>query len=401
MPWYIALSGSIVIIILGIYKKLNIGLTMLVGAITLGLLDGLGLSEFFIVFLSGLWNSITIMLVISIILLGVLGYILKETGALNEIINNLQSLLSDIRLIAVAMPALIGMLTVPGGAILSAPLCVETGNQLNMPSERQAVINIWFRHVFYFIIPLFPSLILASQLSAINISRYVLHNLPLTIAGVLFGFYFLFRNYSTGTTGISISWQKLLQLLKSVMPLILVMILVVFFNVYFPLANYLPPKDRAQEFARRIKTLILPGIKIPVAFVIIGIMVYKEMLEHTEVIIDLTNIVIDLGVPLIFLLTFIPFLVGMLTGDNSASVAILFPMFLPIIPAGTAASSAYFAYLYASSTSGHIISPAHPCFSLTKEYCKGDTKKIILLTLPLLGVVMLVGFLITLLFGYY
>jgi hypothetical protein len=82
-------------------------------------------------------------------------------------------------------------------------------------------------------------------------------------------------------------------------------------------------------------------------------------------------------------------------------VAILFPMFMPLIPTGAAAYAAYLAYLYASSTSGHIVSPAHPCFSLTKEYCKGDIKKIILLTLPLLAVVMLTGFLITLLFGFH
>ncbi|MDW7739852.1 MAG: DUF401 family protein [Bacillota bacterium] len=411
MPWYIALTGSIIIIILGIYKKLNIGLTMLIGAVSLGLLSSLTAEDFFRVFINGLWNDITIMLVISILLLGVLGHILKETGTLEEIINNLHSLVADIRVIAVAMPALIGMLTVPGGAVLSAPLCVEAGTQLKMPAERQAVINIWFRHVFYFILPIFPSLILASQLSEINIGRYVLHNLPLTTVGVVFGFFFLFRNYSTGTRGLSISWEKTWQLIRSIMPLLFVMVLVVFFNIYFPLAltagiilalaNYLPSQKRFNVFLSRVKTMIIPGIKIPVAFVIIGIMVYKEMLESTAVIIDLTNLVLDKGVPVIILLTFIPFLVGMLTGDNSASVAILFPMFMPLIPTGAAAYAAYLAYLYASSTSGHIVSPAHPCFSLTKEYCKGDIKKIVLLTLPLLAVVMLTGFLITLLFGFH
>jgi len=91
----------------------------------------------------------------------------------------------------------------------------------------------------------------------------------------------------------------------------------------------------------------------------------------------------------------------MLTGDNSASVAILFPMFTPLIPTGGAVYTAYLAFLYASSTAGHIVSPAHQCFSLTKEYYSAEINDIIKLTLPLPGVVMVAAFLFTLIFGYH
>ncbi|MDZ4133926.1 MAG: DUF401 family protein, partial [Dethiobacteria bacterium] len=232
MPWYIALSGSIIVILIGIYKKLNIGITMLLGSTALGLLIGLSPLEFLQVLGNGLWNSITIMLVISILLLGVLGFILKNTGALEEIILNLNALVSDIRIIAVAMPALIGMLTVPGGAILSAPLCAEVGEKLKISPGRQAVINIWFRHVFYFMLPLFPSLILASQLSGVSMGRFVLHNLPLTIIGVVFGFFYLFRGIKSSGNGSSFSWRKGLLLFRSLLPLLLILLLVVFFDIY-------------------------------------------------------------------------------------------------------------------------------------------------------------------------
>ena len=411
MPWYIALSGSIIVILIGIYKKLNIGITMLLGSSALGLLIGLPPLEFLQVVGNGLWNSITIMLVISILLLGILGFILKNTGALEEIILNLNALISDIRIIAVAMPALIGMLTVPGGAILSAPLCAEVGDKLKISPGRQAVINIWFRHVFYFMLPLFPSLILASQLSGVSMSRFVLHNLPLTIIGVVFGFFYLFRGIKSSGKGSSFSWRNGLMLLRSLLPLLLILLLVVFFDIYFPFAllagvavallNYLPGENRISTLISRLRTMIIPGIKLPVALVIAGIMVYKEMLTHTEVIADLTHLVLGMGIPVIFLLLVIPFLIGMLTGDNSASVAILFPMFMPLLPTGGAAYTAYLAFLYASSTAGHIISPAHPCFSLTKEYFKAEIKNVILPMLPMLAVVMAAGFILTISFGYH
>jgi len=409
LPWYIALTGSIIVILLGIYKKINIGLTMILGSAALGLLAGLPPHDFLLVLGSGLWNSITIMLIISILLLGVLGYVLKATGALEEIILNLQSLVADVRIIAVAMPALIGMLTVPGGAILSAPLCAEAGNKLNLPPGRQAVVNIWFRHVLYFMLPLFPSLILASQLSGLPMSRFVLHNLPLTIIGIVFGFYYLFRGYKTESNGFSFSGLRFWLLLKSILPLVIILFLVVFIDLYFPFAllagiiiallNYLPAGNKFTELRRRMKTMIIPGIKIPVALVIAGIMVYKEMLTRSEVIADLTALVLDMGIPVIALIAVIPFLVGMLTGDNSASVAVIFPMFMPLLPQEPLAYGAYLAYLYASSTAGHIISPAHPCFSLTKEFYEVEIKSIIVPTLPMLGVVMAAGLIFTMLFG--
>ncbi len=408
MPWYYSLTVSIIVILIGVYKKLNIGFIMLLGAFTLGLLSGLPFTVIATVFFNGLFNYITIMLVFSIILLGVLGNILKETSALEEAVENLQNLVADIRVISAAMPALIGMLTVPGGAILSAPLCAEAGSKLDLPPHRQAAINIWFRHVLYFMLPLFPSLIIASQISGVPISRFFLINLPLTMIGMISGFYLLFRGYKTSPNSINFSWSRLWMLTRSILPLILIMLLVVIFELYFPLAiaagvilallNYLPAENILATILNRFKTMILPGIKLPVALVIIGIMVYKEMLEESAVLIDMTNVVLGLGIPVLVLIIFIPFLIGMLTGDNSASIAVIFPLFIPLLPVGSPlAYSAYAAYLYTSSTAGHIISPAHPCFALTKEYFKEDIRGIVLPLLPLLLVVMITGLIITLL----
>ncbi|MDY6827002.1 MAG: DUF401 family protein [Bacillota bacterium] len=411
MPWYISLLGSIAVIMICIYKKLNIGLTMIFGAVSLGLLSFITIKDFFAILLTATTNSVTVMLFISILLLGILGQILKETGALQEIIASLTALVADIRIITAILPALVGMLTVPGGAILSAPLCAEAGMKLRLPPDRQAAINIWFRHVFYFALPLFPSLILAAQLSEVNIGRLVLHNLPLVLIGTVFGFYYLFKGFPSQEKGFFISPRATRRLLISLAPLLVVLVLVIIFDLYFPwallagivfaLLNYLPKQNQFSRLIDRIKTMILPGINIPTAFVIVGIMIYKEMLTSTGVISDLTNLVLGLGIPVILLIALISFLVGMLTGDNSASVAILFPMFMPLLPSGSYIYSAYIAFLYAGSTAGHIISPAHPCFSLTKEYYRADMFKIVVLIIPLLAVVIAAGFLITSLFGWF
>lgn len=412
MEWYIALTGSIVIILAGLYMKFNVGATMLAGAVALGLLTGIPAAAFAHVAADGLGNRVTLTLAISVLLLGALGYILKATGALDILIDSLNAMITDLRLITAALPAFISLIAVPGGAILSAPLCGEAAGKLNLSPARQAVINIWFRHVFYLMMPLFPSLILAAELSGAGVGVFVLHNLPLTVIGLAAGYLLLFRGVSnTGRGGVSFSAETLARLFRSISPLLAILILVVFFDLYFPLAllagivvaltSYLPPGQRARALLNRLKTMILPGVKAQVVLVIAGIMVYKEMLLYTEVISELAAQFIALGLPVILLLAIIPFLVGLLTGENSASMAILIPIFMPLLPQSTVAWPAYLAFLYASSSLGHIISPAHPCFSLTKEYFNVDLKSIVRLSAPLIVILMIAAILLTVSFGYY
>ena len=411
MPWYFAFIISVSVIIIGLYKKLNIGLAMIIGAITLGLLSQLSLFSLYQVTAASLLNSVTVMLVLSILQLGILGHILKKTGALEAIIDSLNSMVSDLRAISVAMPMLIGMLTVPGGAILSAPICAQTGENLGLPPEKQAAINIWFRHVLYFMLPLFPSLILASQLSGISLGRFVAHNILITIIGTVLGFKVLFRGYRNVKPSYETNLSRLRELLISISPLLLIFVMVVFLGIYFPLAllsgiilalTYaLPVKFWPKELLSRIKTLLLPGINLALALVIIGIMFFKEMLTSTNVIVEITSLLLMTNIPIIILIIVISFLVGLLVGDNSASIAILFPLFIPLAPEGYYTFSAYMSFVYVCSVTGHMISPAHPCFSLSKEYYRIDMIKIAALIAPLLVVAVTSAFLLTICFGFY
>lgn len=411
MPWYISLPGSVIIIfvLLSFYKKLSIGLIMFLGGITLGVLDGLSLSDLLIVVRASLLNNVTIFLMVSILLLGVLGHVLTATGSFDIMIKSLVVIIADLRLVAASLPMLIGMLTVHGGAILSAPMIKELGARLNLPAQRQASVNLWFRHILYFMLPIYPGLILASELSGINIASFVLHNLHLTIIGFGCAFFYLFRGLpKCGFYGsVSRDRGQALTFLRSLLPVLLVISLVLFLDLFFPLAlslgillallNYLPHQDWQKTIYFRLKTMLLPGIKIKVAFVIVGIMFFKEMLEYTAVVLGFTNLLLSLEVPIIYLIVAVPFLVGVLIGDNFAGVGILFPLFMPLLPKEGTTFVSYLALLYVSSTAGYIISPAHLCFSLTKEYFNVDIKSIVKEIFPLLIIILSVAFITALL----
>jgi hypothetical protein len=59
------------------------------------------------------------------------------------------------------------------------------------------------------------------------------------------------------------------------------------------------------------------------------------------------------------------------TGLNLASVGLTIPIFLHLLPEGTAGLG-YIGLLFVSSKMGYLISPMHLCIALTKEYFKAD-----------------------------
>lgn len=90
------------------------------------------------------------------------------------------------------IPPLIGMFTIPGGAILSAPFVYNIGEDLEMPKVDRAAINLIFRHVAVFALPYNASLLLVSNsLTDINIYKFIMMN-SILVASILITGYLLF-----------------------------------------------------------------------------------------------------------------------------------------------------------------------------------------------------------------
>lgn len=375
---------------------------MLAGALLLLAAGGTGFSSMARTACLTLTDRTTQVLLMSILLLGILGNLLKQTGALQNIIFYLERLLGDQRLLTAALPALLGILTVPGGAVFSAPLVEQAGEKAGLDPGRQAAANLWFRHALYFSYPLFPSVILAAELSGVNVLTFLYNNITLTAASILTGYRIIFRgipgrknpsgSVSPDDKCSSTLTRDLLGLILSIAPLLSILILVIFFDLLFPLAlaagclvalaNGIPLRHSfAAALLRRIKTMVLPAVKLNLVSVVLGIMFFKQALEYSGVTAKIADTMLGLGLPLLFYMFAFPVLVGLLTGDNAASVAIVFPLFLPLLVPGSPVYPAQVAFLYFSSAWGHIFTPTHPCFSLNNAYFKVKVSEVLRLLL--------------------
>lgn len=387
MNWTLPLALTLLLMIVGVYLKYNISIIMVVSSLVMALLCRLTVTQVLRVVYLTVTSRVTLILFFSIILLELLGHLLKETGAMQKIIDSLGRLLGDWRLLMAALSAVIGMLAVPGGAIMSAPMIEEVGRKTSFSAGGQAAANFWFRHVLYFSLPLFPSMILAAELAGVKVSVFTVYNLPLSVAGAVLAFFTIFREarglsprLDTGVENKEL-WLSLKHFLISSAPILIILCLVTMFQVLFPFAiligiivafiSYLPRQDSLwAALKERLLNKVLPGVKFKTALMILGIMFFKHTLDYTSVVSSMAEYLVRTGAPAIVLMFLIPFLMGLITGDNSASIAIIIPLFAPFLDRSAPGYLSQLAFLYFSSSFGHIFTPVHPCLVLTKEYFK-------------------------------
>jgi hypothetical protein len=334
MHWLLSLIMAIAVIAIGISRKLNLGLVMLAGGITLLLTGGKAALLPEVVLITVRERSSQILL-ISIIFLELVGYLLKETGSLQKIINYLGRVVSDRRLLSAILPAIISVLALPGGAVFSAPLVEQAGEQAGLDAVRQAAVNLWFRHVIYFAFPFYPPLILAAGLTGISIFTISGYNLPLTAAAFFIAYPLLFRGIDRQKTSTDL-----------------------------PAAGTANHNRIHKGFFK----LVLAGIRFKLALTVLGIMFFKQALLCSETTVSLSEAVLNAGVPLSLLMLLFPAFIGLLSGDNTTAVAISFPLFLPLLDPGLSLYPAQIAFIYFSATWGHIFTPVHPCFAMTNAY---------------------------------
>jgi hypothetical protein len=74
----------------------------------------------------------------------------------------------------VLIPAAIGLVPMPGGALFSAPLVGKTAEKSTNSPEWKAAVNYWFRHILEYWWPLYPVVIVTLSIFTIETWKYML-----------------------------------------------------------------------------------------------------------------------------------------------------------------------------------------------------------------------------------
>jgi integral membrane protein (TIGR00529 family) len=289
------------------------------------------------------------------------------------------------------IPALFGLLPVPGGALMSAPIVQQIDKEED-PNKKVA-INVWYRHMLIMIYPLSSSLIIASILTDINLYILVLGLLPGLIVMWLIGYITLVKNISPfpeqGERDLKRAFHNLLPIL--IAPII-DLCGRIFFDISVPELFLLGGLVLSIWLALRFGNMKFSSVKIiskkmrlwRFPLIIFAMFYFLEVFILSGAPEEIASV--DLSV---FLLILIGFMLGFATGRIQLPISILIPIYIAQFT-GITMPLLDFIFIYTSSSLGYLITPIHPCVSYSTEYFDTSFMK----ALKVLGKPILISFLI-------
>ena len=396
MTEIIKLLVVIAVIIFLIRKKWNLGYIILLSSLLLGLLFGSNPKEIGINFIRAIMDPVTIRLIGIIVLVFLLSSILRRIESLRDIVDSLQKLVKDYRLILAFIPSFLGLLPMPAGAMFSAPMVKEIGDRAGLNPEEVTFVNYWFRHIWEFVWPLYPSIILLSTLLGVEVREIIIVQLPIVLTALMLGLIWEQRYLRKDEAvdkredfGLNIK-----KLFFGAWPILLVIFMVIIIKIDLLISLItvivsLILLNRSKIKIEVIIEIIKKDIPINTVVLIASIMIFKRMLQATGAIMVIPGFFTELGVHPLVILFSIPFLIGTLTGIPSAIVGIGFPVLLPFIVTQGEVNLNYAMFAFVGGYMGHMLSPMHLCLVVTKDYFKADVGKIYKMLIPFLLIMIL------------
>jgi len=386
----------IVVIIFLIRKKWKLEYIMFLASLLIGVFFNLSPIQIGKNFILALIDPMTLKLIGIIILVYILSGVLRKIENLKDLADSLQELFKDYRLTLAFIPALLGLIPMPAGAMFSAPMVKEVGDRVGLTPEEDTFVNYWFRHIWEFAWPLMPAIILFAGLLKVEIRKVILVQFPLTITAAIVGFIWEYKNLKKNVVSTSKKdiFLNLKKLFLCVWPILFIIILVLgikidlLFSLLIVILSLIFLNIKKLSL-KTLKEIIRNDIDLNVLILIVSIMIFKRILQVSGGIEIIPEVFAKLGVhPFI-----IPFFIAMITGISSAAIGIGLPILLPIIVQGEV--NLYYAMLaYTGVIMGIMLSPVHLCLVVTKNYFKSDLNQIYKMLILPLTIITLIAFIL-------
>ncbi len=359
----------------------NLVLGLFAGAIALGLFTlppaRLG-SEIAASFL----DPSTVLLALAMAIIPIIGGAMEESGQMDDLVRNMRM---GRRAFLALSPALLGMLPMPGGALFSAPL-VEKGSG-GLDGGAKAALNVWFRHVLFLVYPLTSTLIISAKVAGLEVYRALPSLLPTFALSLLLGYYFFLRR-----VGGRMEHEGNFSLVKLLQPLSVILAAPLLDALGKALFR-LPVKEIATLVGVVVSlalVAVLGGLSLrslghiarrmkawEFGLLIVGMIAFVNVFQASGV----PHLIGGLALPPELLCVGVAFLLGVVTGRIQAPVSIVVPIYLARFGL-EAMSPPVFALTYFSTFLGYVVSPVHPCVSISLEYFKTSMREFLAVMLP-------------------
>lgn len=393
---------AFIVILLLIRRKVNFGLTLLLGSIIIGVfslrvitpldIPKTMIEASFYSFKTHQIVTNTTELAVLMTLIFVLAKCMQETGAINRLINSLRGFFSKGGTLGV-IPAVYGLMPNPGGSLFSAPLVDNEGDKYHLNKDQKNFLNVWFRHIWFPIYPISQAMIIICSINFSNIpmGTLIFANFIGFLAFVIIGLLILrrfIRFHPAKKDKTPRNYQGLIFLLPPIVPVffypltyvglseIRCFLLGVFISI---LLLYVLTKSEWKTYC----TMIKKSLTWRLAFAVFGIIIFQEMFQASQVHILIQELMSSVAFPALLIIVIIPFLLGALTGSDFGALAPLsYSLVAPFFSFAGISLLGLTSLIFISSFLGYLISPIHLCNVLSSDYLKTDTTRMYKFFIP-------------------
>ncbi len=369
-------GATLIMIIIMLKAKLPIGLTLYSAAALLMILSGGNVPKLIDAFIHSALAWETNKLILIVLAIIALGKVMELSGSMKVMIEAIEDTFPKYGIAGAVMPAIIGLFPMPGGALLSAPMVGSVNKLKEIDVDVKAAINYWFRHIWECVWPLYPGIILTAAITNVSIGTIISYQWPVSVLFVIFGIIVFRRVFSANSEeGANLRWSgdSAIKFLISVAPIFAVVILKFAFGLDFLVSLSIMIFIVALINHKKIsplKSLIKSIFNLETILLIEAVMALKSIIGVSGLSAELVDALSKGNILLPVLASIVALIIGIITGTTPAFVGVAFPLVAPLMKAQTGYGIGYLVYV--SGFIGVMLSPAHLCLLLSKEYFKAD-----------------------------
>ncbi len=377
------------LLMLSMSRFLPLYLCILLGSVAVGVMMHLTITAL----VTCAWQEVTspqtlyLALVIGLIL--VLSGLLRESGHLHKIVASLEKLSLGSRFAAILLPALIGLLPFPGGAVFSAPMVATALDGDSVAPEVKAAANYWFRHIWEFSWPLCPAIILGASVLGISPWSLIIVQIPLCLGSLLAGMAFILPHIPAEQVHRpGLDWKALKEFTQAITPITMVIAVLLgiqgvraigaTMNLHLPwpehvdlffalAAGFSWTVPHCSPFWTVLCRIFFSRALFSMVIIVLAVMIFKGVLIATGAIDEWRSELAALGIHFILIIALLPLISGFVTGLGVGFVGSSFPLITTLFPDHQSwLPIAVLAYGFGFT--GMMLSPIHLCFVVSQRY---------------------------------
>jgi len=404
LPTLVKVLVSLALILAVNRAAKNLTVSVLVGTVVLAVWSGRSWEALKDTAWGRFASADNLCLMVAVVLVIWLSSQMAAAGVMHDLVGAVRARTGKRTSMAV-LPAVIGVLPMPGGAIFSAPLVDRVDADGSVSPLLKTQTNYWFRHIWEYWWPLYPGVLVGVDITGLEIWQFMALQLPLTLFAVAAGYAFLLRRIPAEPGGgrrtapADGAEAPPPPLVRLVLPVIVVVATYGAVRLAWwgaghvwpalpPLNKYVPmivglvlalaTQHRQRPLGWKAWRPILLSSRTAVLVVLVAIIrIYGAFIETKmgggpSLVEEMQTEMDAWGIPALGMIMLLPFVAGITTGICVGFVGASFPIVVSLVGDGApmadllAAVTLAFGFGYM----GMMLSPVHVCLIVTNEHFK-------------------------------